>query len=67
MGSNSLKDYLKRYESNTEEEKKSKKKKKLKKKTQPPQATGLLVVDEDPAWQKPIDLVEENDDNSSGK
>lgn len=65
MGSNSLKDYLKRYESNTEEEKK-KKKKKQKKKSQP-QATGLLVVDEDPTWQKPVDLGEENDENSSGK
>ncbi|XP_061373531.1 uncharacterized protein LOC133315874 [Gastrolobium bilobum] len=64
MGSNSLKDYLKRYESNTEEEKKNKKKRKQKKKSQP-QATGLLVVDEDPTWQKPIDLGEENDDNSS--
>ncbi|CAK8560820.1 unnamed protein product [Lathyrus sativus] len=61
MGSNSLKDYLKRYESKPEEDKK---KKKRKKKTLP-QATGLLVVDEDPAWQKPIDLAEENDDNLS--
>ncbi|CAI8607288.1 unnamed protein product [Vicia faba] len=61
MGSNSLKDYLKRYESNPEEDKK---KKKRKKKTLP-QATGLLVVDEDPAWQKPIDLVEEDDENLS--
>ena len=66
MGSNSLKDYLKRYQSNTEEEKKSKKKKKQKQKTQP-QSNGLLVVDEDPTWQKPIDLGEEKDDNSSGK
>jgi len=64
MGSNSLKDYLKRYESNTVEEKK-KTKKKQKKKSQP-QTTGLLVVDEDPTWQKPIDLEEENNDNSSG-
>ncbi|KAL9303967.1 hypothetical protein ACSQ67_021230 [Phaseolus vulgaris] len=63
MGSNSLKDYLKRYESNTVEEKK-KTKKKQKKKSQP-QTTGLLVVDEDPTWQKPIDLEEENNDNSS--
>ncbi|XP_058743995.1 uncharacterized protein LOC131616634 [Vicia villosa] len=61
MGSNSLKDYLKRYESNPEEDKK---KKKRKRKNQP-QATGLLVVDEDPAWQKPVDLVEENDENLS--
>ncbi|TKY63921.1 BUD13-like protein [Spatholobus suberectus] len=64
MGSSSLKDYLKRYESNTEEEKKKNKKKKQKKKSQP-QATGLLVVDEDPTWQKPVDLGEENSDNSS--
>nr|KYP77066.1 BUD13 isogeny [Cajanus cajan] len=64
MGSNSLKDYLKRYESNTEEEKKKNKKKKQKKKSQPP-ATGLLVVDEDPAWQKPVDLAEEGNDKSS--
>ncbi|KAK7259263.1 hypothetical protein RIF29_24865 [Crotalaria pallida] len=63
MGSNSLKDYLKRYESNTEGQKKTKKKK-LKKQSQP-QATGLLVVDEDPAWQKPVDLGEEDDGNSS--
>lgn len=63
MGSNSLKDYLKRYESNPEEDKKKKKKKKKK---SLPQATGLLVVDEDPAWQKPIDIGE-NEENSSGK
>lgn len=63
MGSNSLKDYLKRYESNTEEEKKKNKKKKQKKKSQP-QATGLFV-DEDPTWQKHIYLREENNDYSS--
>ena len=63
MGSNSLKDYLKRYESNTKVEKK--KKKKQKKRSQP-QTTGLLVVDEDPMWQKPVELAEENNDNSSG-
>lgn len=63
MGSNSLKDYLKKYQSNPEEENKKKKKKKKK---NLPRATGLLVVDEDPAWQKPIDLGEENDENSSG-
>ncbi|KAL2335970.1 hypothetical protein Fmac_010416 [Flemingia macrophylla] len=65
MGSNSLKDYLKRYESNPEGEKK-KNKKKQKKKSQPQsQTTGLLVVDEDPTWQKPVDLAEEENDNSS--
>ncbi|CAJ2647156.1 unnamed protein product [Trifolium pratense] len=61
MGSNSLKDYLKKYVSNPEEDKKKKKKKR---KTLP-QASGLLVVDEDPAWQKPVDLGEENVENSS--
>ncbi|MED6145973.1 hypothetical protein PIB30_030192 [Stylosanthes scabra] len=64
MKSNSLKDYLKRYQSNPEEEKKSKKKKKQKQKSQP-QPSGLLVVDEDPSWQKPVDLGEENDEKSS--
>jgi pre-mRNA-splicing factor CWC26 len=63
MGSNSLKDYLKKYVSNPEDDKKNKKKKK--RKTQP-QPTGLLVVDEDPTWQKPVDLEEENDDKLSG-
>lgn len=62
MGSNSLKDYLKKYVSNPEDDKKNKKKKK--RKTQP-QPTGLLVVDEDPTWQKPVDLEEENDDKLS--
>ncbi|XP_015947022.1 uncharacterized protein LOC107471973 [Arachis duranensis] len=64
MQSNSLKDYLKRYQSNTEDEKKSKKKKKQKQKSQP-KPSGLLVVDEDPTWQKPVDLGEENDEKSS--
>ncbi|XP_004510786.1 uncharacterized protein [Cicer arietinum] len=64
MGSNSLKDYLKRYESNPEEDKKKKKKKKKK---SLPQATGLLVVDEDPAWQKPIDIGENEENSSDGE
>lgn len=67
MGSHSLKEYLKKYDSNTEEERNTKKKKKQKKKKPQSQATGLLVVDEDPVWQKPVDLEEENGDNSSGK
>ncbi|XLU76204.1 hypothetical protein S245_035257 [Arachis hypogaea] len=64
MQSNSPKDYLKRYQSKTEDEKKSKKKKEQKQKSQP-KPSGLLVVDEDPTWQKPVDLGEENDEKSS--
>ncbi|XP_015896766.3 uncharacterized protein LOC107430445 [Ziziphus jujuba] len=56
----SLKEYLKRYESNNEEEKKKKKKKKQKTK---PEALGVLVVDEDPVWQKPVNLEEEEEEN----
>lgn len=67
MGSNSLKEYLKRYESNPEEgTTMAKKKKKQKKKKPQTQGTGLVVVDEDPVWQKPVNLEEENSDNSSG-
>ncbi|XP_057968014.1 uncharacterized protein LOC131157697 [Malania oleifera] len=56
----SLKEYLKRYESNNEEENKKKKKKKRSK----PDAKGVLVVDEDPVWQKPVKLGEESGDDS---
>ena len=63
-GSNSLKEYLKRYGINDEEDKKKKKKKKVQSK---PDATGLLVVDEDPVWQKTVNLEEENSGNSAGK
>ena len=63
-GSNSLKEYLKRYGINDEEDKKKKKKKKVQSK---PDATGLLVVDEDPVWQKTVNLEEENSSNSAGK
>lgn len=52
--SSSLKEYLKRYETNTEEEKKKKRKKK---KTD---AKAVLVVDEDPVWQKPVNLAEDD-------
>jgi hypothetical protein len=64
-GPKSLKDYLKRYESNAEEEQKKKKKRKKKLESKP-DARGVLVVDEDPVWQKPVNLEEENDD-SAGK
>ncbi|KAL2901566.1 BUD13-like protein [Bienertia sinuspersici] len=60
--SSSLKEYLKKYESNvTEEEKKKKKKKKKAKPTS--LASGVLVVDEDPVWQKPVNLDEEENDS----
>ncbi|CAL5359663.1 unnamed protein product [Camellia sinensis] len=55
--STSLKEYLKRYENNNEEEKKKKKKQK---KTRL-DATGVVVVDEDPVWQKPVKLEEDDD------
>lgn len=63
----SLKEYLKRYESNTEEDKKKKKKKKKTASTTKQNALGVLVVDEDPVWQKPITIEEDNADNSTGK
>lgn len=60
-GSNSLKEYLKRYENPVEEDKKKKKKKK-KTKTKP-DMNGVLVVDEDPVWQKPLQVEQEDDDS----
>ena len=60
-GSNSLKEYLKRYENPVEDEKKKKKKKK-KTKTKP-EMNGVLVVDEDPVWQKPVEIAQEDDDS----
>lgn len=61
-GVKSLKDYLKKYESSDVIEKKKKKKKPSK-----PEAKGVLVVDEDPVWQKQvIPEEEENEDDSAG-
>ncbi|XP_059441159.1 uncharacterized protein LOC132173633 [Corylus avellana] len=60
-GPKSLKEYLKRYVSNGEEEQKKKKRKK--KVESKPDARGVLVVDEDPVWQKPVNLAEENEDS----
>ncbi|GJY65631.1 transport protein Sec24-like protein [Tanacetum coccineum] len=57
-GSNSLKEYLKRYETNADEEKKKKKKKKTKTKID---MNGVLLVDEDHVWQKPVQVEEEDD------
>lgn len=52
----SLKEYLKKYTSNDDKEKKKKKKRKAK-----PDAAGVIVVDEDPIWQKSVKLDEEED------
>lgn len=65
-GSKSLKEYLKRYESNDEEEKKKKKRKKKVVQSKL-DVKGVLVMDEDPVWQKPVNLEEENNDDSAGK
>ncbi|KAG9146356.1 hypothetical protein Leryth_018409 [Lithospermum erythrorhizon] len=59
----SLKEYLKRYESNIEEDKKKKKKKKKKTEVKT-DSRGVVVVDEDPVWQKPVNLDEEEDDSA---
>ncbi|KAL3626322.1 hypothetical protein CASFOL_029871 [Castilleja foliolosa] len=50
----SLKEYLKKYTTNDDMEKKKKKKVK-------PDVGGVLVVDEDPVWQKPVKLDEEEE------
>ena len=58
-----MKDYLKRYQSGPAaagDQKKAKKKKKNPK----PSAGGVLIVDEDPVWQKPVQIPE--DEPSSG-
>ncbi|KAG7648194.1 hypothetical protein AtNW77_Chr1g0035591 [Arabidopsis thaliana] len=62
-GNQSLKDYLKKYESSDVVEKKKKKKQK---KPSKPEPRGVLVVDEDPVWQKQVDPEEdENEDDSA--
>ncbi|KAH6774093.1 hypothetical protein C2S51_012497 [Perilla frutescens var. frutescens] len=53
----SLKDYLKKYTSNDDKDKKKKKKKRKAK----PDAAGVIVVDEDPIWQKPVKIDDEED------
>lgn len=57
----SMKEYLKRYQPDTEDPSKKKKKKKKKAEKPKPSAMGVLVVDEDPVWQKPVQLEEESD------
>ncbi|KAL3341300.1 hypothetical protein AABB24_025714 [Solanum stoloniferum] len=60
--STSLKEYLKKYESNTNEE--GKKKQKKKKKVKPNDVKGVIVVDEDPVWQKPVKIEDEEDESA---
>lgn len=59
--STSLKEYLKKYESNNNEEEKKKQKKKKKVK---PDVKGVVVVDEDPVWQKPVKIEDEEDESA---
>lgn len=61
----SLKEYLKRYDSGANDAKTTKKKKK--KKVSKPNSTtaGVLIVDEDPVWQKTVQ-VEESEPESPG-
>lgn len=62
----SLKEYLKRYESGASDAKTTKKKKK-KKVSRPSSTTaGVLIVDQDPVWQKPVQ-VEESEPESPGE
>lgn len=55
----SLKEYLKKYTTSEDKEKKKKKKKKAR-----PDVVGVLVVDEDPIWQKPVKTDEEEEDSA---
>lgn len=44
-----------------------KRRKKKKKKKVKHHGPGVMVVDEDPVWQKPVKLHEEEDNDSAGK
>ncbi|ESQ33639.1 hypothetical protein EUTSA_v10007193mg [Eutrema salsugineum] len=63
-GFKSMKDYLKKYESSDVA---IEKKKKKKKKPSKPEAKGVLVVDEDPVWQKQVDPEEEKNEDDSAE
>ncbi|XP_072968401.1 uncharacterized protein [Typha angustifolia] len=60
----SLKEYLKRYQSGAEDPNKAKKKKRKKEKPKSDSRGGVLVVDEDPVWQKPVQIEEEESDSA---
>ncbi|KAK9094512.1 hypothetical protein Scep_025981 [Stephania cephalantha] len=61
----SLKEYLKRYDSGTEEKKNNKKKKVEKKTISSTMLGAVLIVDEDPVWQKPVQIEKEEKDDLS--
>ncbi|PHU19498.1 hypothetical protein BC332_10649 [Capsicum chinense] len=61
--STSLKEYLKKYESNNSEEEKKKQKKKKKVKPNV-KSVGVVVVDKDPVWQKPVKIEDEEDESA---
>ncbi|CAN6202679.1 unnamed protein product [Urochloa humidicola] len=65
----SMKEYLKRYQSGPDADgdpKKAKKKTKKKPKPAAGGGGGVLIVDEDPVWQKPVQ-VEDDEPESSGE
>jgi pre-mRNA-splicing factor CWC26 len=51
-----MKDYLKRYQSGPAAADQKKAKKKKKTKPNAPAGAGVLIVDEDPVWQKPVQI-----------
>ncbi|KAJ6840812.1 BUD13-like protein [Iris pallida] len=59
----SLKEYLKKYQSEADDM--TKKKKKKKKPNINPIGSGVLVFDEDPVWQKPVQIEDPNDEDSA--
>ncbi|XP_047075093.1 BUD13 homolog [Lolium rigidum] len=61
----SMKDYLKRYQSGPAAADQKKAKKKKKTKPSAPAGAGVLIVDEDPVWQKPVQ-IEDDEPASSG-
>ncbi|KAK1325635.1 hypothetical protein QJS10_CPA01g02875 [Acorus calamus] len=65
-----LKDYLKRYQSGNEDDIKKKKKKKKPSKSNAASSSsvagGVLVVDEDPVWQKPVKIEADDESSSDG-
>lgn len=60
-----LKEYLKRYQPSTDEVKKSKKKKKKEKPKSQSTASGVIVFDNDPVWQKPVQLEDSEEEGDS--
>lgn len=61
----SLKEYLKRYQNPSEDHQNKESKKKKKKKEAKVIDVRVRVVDEDPVWQKPQNLEEEDEAHDS--